>query len=59
MKQSRGLQNKARRSLQDRLAQVSGYKDHADALAHKDPVTGIVPVRTAKGEEKDHESTQS
>lgn len=45
MKQTRGLQNKARRNLQDKLAQVSGYKDFADALMHRDSVTGLVPVR--------------
>ena len=48
MKQTRGLQNKARRKLQDKLAQESGYKDFADALMHRDPETGLIPVKKKK-----------
>lgn len=29
------------RKLRDRLAQLAGYKDHADALAHRGP-DGVV-----------------
>ena len=30
------------KKVADRIAQASGYKDHADALAHRDPNTGKV-----------------
>ncbi len=36
------LQPKAASALKDRLAQVAGYRDHADAMRHMCPVHHLI-----------------
>lgn len=38
------MTRKTDQKLRDRLAQLAGYKDYADALAHRGP-DGVVPHR--------------